>query len=65
MSDSPFRKKSTPDPAVGPVVPGSVLYRLLQQIARVLAKRLAIRSEPIVGDEEPRPSRSRSSANTD
>jgi hypothetical protein len=41
MSARTLRRNSKSEPQDHPVVPGSVLYRALQQVARAVARRLA------------------------
>ena len=41
MSARTCRRKSKSEPLDHPVVPGSVLYRALQMVARAVARRLA------------------------
>jgi hypothetical protein len=45
MSPRRVRRESKSTPPDHPMVPGSILYRALQQVARAVAKRLAGRSD--------------------
>ena len=52
MSNRPRRSKSRVQVPDNPVVPGSILYRALQQVARAVAERLAERGEGDRQDNE-------------
>lgn len=58
MSLRPRRRKSLPKVPDHPVVPGSTLYRALEQVARAVARQLAGRIDDNT-DELPRQNRPR------
>jgi len=47
------RYTSKLEPPDHPVVPGSILYRALQQVARAVAQRLAVQSDASQCDNDP------------
>jgi hypothetical protein len=54
MSKCPRRSKSKLQVPDHPVVPGSILYRALQQVARAVAERLAERGDgDRMGNDQP------------